>query len=185
VPLQCVADDFATLNMSRWLPYAMGPTLQATGGQIVITPAPSMNGYAGLNLAAFDFTSGHVSIEVPQVVNQPNVENYILVFVTNQNYYAISYDGGRMHYYRREAGVDLASTELYDPTLHRHWRIGHEAGDVYFSTSANGTTWTERYRVPATVPITNIKFELAAGSYAGGTATPGEARFDNFQLCLP
>lgn len=163
----------------------MGPSLQVTGGQLVITPVANANGYAGLNAVAIDFTDGTMSIEVPQVVGQPNVENYILLFTNNQNFYAIGYDGGRMHYYRRDAGVDTAMTEVYSGA-DRFWLIGHAAAtnEVYFSAGATLASVTERYRLPVTVPITNLKVEIAAGSYTGGTASPGQAVFDNFQLCL-
>lgn len=187
LPLSCVADDFTTLDMTRWNPYMMGPSLQVTGGQLVITPPASTNGYAGLDAMPINFTSGTMSIEVPQVVGQPNVENYILLFVTNQNFYAIGYDGGRIQYYRREATVDTASTELYNPTDQRFWVMTHNAptNEMVFSAGPSLAAVTERYRLPITVPITNIQVEIAGGSYAGGSAAPGQAKFDNFQLCLP
>lgn len=181
----CVTDDFSSLDLVRWNPYMAGPSLQVTGGQLVITPVANANGYAGLNAVATDFTDGTMSIEVPQVVGQPNVENYILLFTNNQNFYAIGYDGGRMHYYRRDAGIDTAMTEVYSGA-DRFWLIGHTAAtnEVYFSAGATLASVTERYRLPVTVPITNLKVEIAAGSYTGGTASPGQAVFDNFQLCL-
>lgn len=186
-PLTCVVDDFSSLDMARWYPYTLGPTLQVTGGELVITPAPNAMGYAGLNSREMDFTGGNAAIEVPLVVGEPNVENYLLVFVDNDNYYAISYDGGRMHYYRREARNDLASTDTYSAQMYRYWLIGHDAAanEVYFWAGPTRMSFAERYRVTATVPVTSMKIELAAGSYATGTATPGQARFDNFQLCLP
>lgn len=186
-PLTCVVDEFNDLDMARWYPYATGPTLQVTGGELVITPAPNAMGYAGLNSRATDFTGGNAAIEVPLVVGEPNVENYLLVFLDNDNYYAISYDGGRMHYYRREARNDIASTDTYSAPMYRYWLIGHDAAanEVYFWAGPARMSLAERFRVTATVPVTSIKIELAAGSYATGTAKPGEARFDNFQLCLP
>jgi hypothetical protein len=185
--LTCESDDFSTLDLVRWDDYQMGPTLTLDSDQILITLPSSMNGYAGLDSAAFDFTGGTAQLEVPEVVGGTNVENYMIVFLNNQNFYAVGYDGGRMHFYRREAGVDTASTELYSSSAHRYWRLGHAAAtnEIYFATSPDATTWTEGFRLPVTVPITNMKFELAAGSYAGGSAAPGQARFDNYQLCLP
>ena len=187
IALTCEADDFTTLDMARWDVYEMGPTLTLDSGQILIALPSATNGYAGLDTNTFDFTGGVAQLEVPQVVSGPNVENYMIVFSNNQNYYAIGYDGGRMHYYRREAGVDTASTELYSTTAHRFWRLGHArtTNEIYFATSSDTMTWNEAFRLPVTVPITAVKFELAAGSYAGGSASPGQARFDNFQLCLP
>lgn len=187
VALTCDVDDFTTLDIVRWNVYQMGPTLTVNSGQILITLPNSMNGYAGLDTTTFDFTGGMAQLEVPQVVGQPNVENYMIVFTNNQNFYAVGYDGGRMHYYCREAGIDTASSELYSSTAHRFWRLGHAVAtnEIYFATSPDAMTWTERYRLPVTVPMTALKFELAAGSYAGGSASPGQARFDNFQLCLP
>ena len=75
-----------------------------------------------------------------------------------------------MHYLRRDAGVDIVSMEPYDPMDHRFWRIEHvvATNEVTFSTSSDRMSWFERYRLVATVPV-----------------TPGQARFDNFQLCLP
>jgi hypothetical protein len=186
--LTCEVDDFSTLDMARWDVYQMGPMLTLDSGQLLVTLPMSMNGYAGLDTTkTFDFTGGTTQLEVPEVVGATNAENYMIVFLNNQNFYAIGYDGGRMHYYRREAGVDTASTEAYSSTAHRFWRLGHATAtnEIYFSTSPDATTWNEHYRLPVTVPITAVKFELAAGSYAGGSAAPGQARLDNYQLCLP
>jgi hypothetical protein len=187
VALTCETDDFTTLDMARWDVYETSPMLTLNGGQVLITLPMSMNGYAGLDSASFDFTGGTAQLEVPEVVGGTNVENYMIVFLNNQNFYAVGYDGGRMHSYRREAGVDTASTAPYSSTAHRFWRLGHASvtNEIYFATSPDAMTWTEALRLPVTVPITNVKFELAAGSYAGGSAAPGQARFDNYQLCLP
>ena len=165
----------------------MGPTMQVTGGQLVVTPPSNTNGYAGLDAMPINFTNGTLAIEVPQVVGQPNVENYLILFTTNQNLYSIGYDGGRMHYYRREASVDTASTELYNVADQRFWKMTHTAAtnEIIFSAGPTLASVTERFRIPVTVPITNIKIEIAAGSYAGGATAPGQAKFDNFQLCLP
>jgi hypothetical protein len=189
VAINCTSDDFSAGTGSTWVAFGNASfTTSFASGRLDISLTPSMNGYAGIDgKTAFDFTGASVTIEVPLVVGQPNTENYILVYVAMTSFYAISYDGGRLHTYRRVMGTDTAMTFPYDSTNDRHWRIAHDpaAGEIVFSTSADRMTWLERYRVPATIPVTALSVELAAGEYLGGTASPGAAAYDNFDLCVP
>lgn len=188
IALTCRTDDFSAGTGSTWVSFGNASfTTSFASGRLDISLTPSMNGYAGIDgRTAFDFTGAAATVEVPLVVGQPNTENYLLVYVDKPNFYAISFDGGRLHTYRRMAGSDTAMTLPYDATNHRHWRIAHDpvASEIVFLTSADRTTWLERYRVPATVPVTALTVELAAGEYLGGTASPGAAAFDNFELCV-
>lgn len=106
---------------------------------------------------------------------------------TNQDEYLIDYDGGLMHYLRRDAGVDIVSMEPYDPMDHRFWRIEHvvATNEVTFSTSSDRMSWFERYRLVATVPVTALEVEIGAGSYQGGSPSPGPGAVRQLQLCLP
>ena len=189
VALTCTADDFSAGTGSTWVTFGNASfTTSFASGRLDISLTPNMSGYAGIDgRNAIDFTGANATIEVPVVVGQPNTENYILVYLDNSNFYAISYDGGRLHTYRRMMGTDTAMTFQYDPTNHRNWRIAHDsaASEIVFSTSADRMTWIERYRVPATIPVTALTVELAAGEYLGGTASPGAAASDNFDLCVP
>lgn len=186
--LTCTGDNFDTgVPVARWMTYAVGPTLQAVGMEVRITLNANMNGYAGLDSKfAIDLTDGTAQIEVPMVVGTPNAENYFILNVDNMNYYGMHFDGGSMYYRRRTGGNDFVLNEAYDAVAHRYWRFGHDVtkNEIVYATSPNATDWTERFRAPVTVPITALQAEVAAGEYAGGSPTPGEARFDNFQLCL-
>jgi hypothetical protein len=189
IALRCTNDDFSAGAGSSWVSFGNASfTTSFAGGRLDISLTPSMSGYAGIDgAAALDFTGASATIEVPLVVGQPNAENYILVYVDNTNFYAISYDAGRLHTYRRMMGTDTAMTFPYDPTNQRHWRIAHDptASEIVFSTSADRMAWLEHYRVPAAIPVTALSVELAAGEYLGGTASPGAAAYDNFELCVP
>jgi len=70
--------------------------------------------------------------------------------------------------------------------MERFWVMTHNGptNEMVFAAGPSMAAATERYRLPITVPITNINVEIAAGSYAGGAASPGQAKFESLQLCL-
>jgi len=46
-------------------------------------------------------------------------------------------------------------------------------------------TWVAMGTVPVTVSLTLLRAQLLGHVYKAGIATPGRARFDNFEVLLP
>jgi hypothetical protein len=187
----CTPDDFNAGALSRWVPYtnAGGFAAQFVAGELQITLPASSNGYAGVESipATQDLTGVRVSVESLAVVATGNLETYMLIYVDPNNWYGFDYDFGVLRLARRVAGVDVEITVAPDPVAQRFWQMEHfpATSEVAFSVSPDRVQWTEHYRIAATVPVTNMGIEIAAGAYSGGEPSPGMPRFDNFELCLP
>jgi hypothetical protein len=68
----------------------------------------------------------------------------------------------------------------YNPGSHRFWRVRHvqTTNTVVFETSGNGTGWTTQKTVNVGFSLTGLKFQLHAGAYGNGNASPGAAKYD-------
>jgi hypothetical protein len=72
----------------------------------------------------------------------------------------------------------------YSATSHAWWRIRETSGSVYWETSADGQTWT----IQASALTTNLAFVCGirptffTETWGSGSASPGEARYANFNV---
>ena len=155
-----------------------------------ITIDPSVTGEAGAIYGRrLDLVGGFVEVEVPQLVNNdPNVENYIRLRTGTSNDfgYVIRYGEGYIDFRTRVDNVyAIHSVRPYE-TADRFWRIenGPTSNEVTFMTKpAADAPWRVETTQPAMVAFDDLQVLLVAGSYRGGTAEPGYARFDNFAVC--
>ena len=74
------------------------------------------------------------------------------------------------------------ATLTYSPTQHLYWRVRESAGTIYWDTSADGTTWTNR----AQTSISGLSFSpssvsvyLTTKEFSTGSASPGTGKFSN------
>ena len=190
----CEHDEFADprIDGARWsitIPLGTPPVL-LENEQLVIRPASFVEGYNGVHtIEPRDLTNASVSVEVAQSIfsgvgdTQFVLKTDILgetdffMIYTNQEYIGFRNSAG---FVPGEAGV------MYTPA-DRFWQIRFENGDVVFETSDSGdaASFNVRRRLPAPIPVTRLFMQLRAGTYAGGSDAPGEARFDNVKICPP
>lgn len=73
-------------------------------------------------------------------------------------------------------------TDTYDPAVHKWFRIREASGTIFWDTSVDGVTWTNRTSVatPA-IDITSLQIELYADSDGAVSHT---VRFDNYNFPL-
>jgi len=71
----------------------------------------------------------------------------------------------------------------FDPTLHRFWRIRHDAGAdlVFWETSPDAEAWTAHRVEAPPITITDLYLTLGAGT-SDPQAAPAQSMFDNVNL---
>jgi hypothetical protein len=74
-------------------------------------------------------------------------------------------------------GVDIA----YNATDHRYWRIVSDAGKIYWDTSGDGITWTERRNKTEPSWASEANLALSLQSHRGD-GTTNFAEFDNVNV---
>lgn len=82
------------------------------------------------------------------------------------------------------AGTETFGTLTYNATTHRWLRIRHSGTAVFWDTSPDGSTWTNRRTAPLLLTITSGAVRLYSG-FSGTVAAPGFAEFDNVNLNIP
>lgn len=87
-------------------------------------------------------------------------------------YVEIGRDGAYLEIEQRIAGSTVTSYEtLYDNDI-RYWRIRGAGGQVYWDTSADGTTWNNVLQADAQLDLSAVMIELGAGQYTAGSIAP-------------
>ena len=186
-------------------------TVSQQGGRLVITPRSNVsgfhyNGYVSVN--SIDFTNGQASVEVPQVASG-GAETIFALGTDPDNYFrfvAGTLASPSVAAALKDASAaglawPLSSSELvlvfqvkvngvlsqqvipYDATLHRFWRMRHDAqvSAIVFETSPDNQVFTERWRKTLEKSVSALVCEISAGT-AAPVANPGQAVFDNFSL---
>lgn len=177
-----LADDFedGVQNVSLWEASYVdsGTSYAESGGNLVITPAPNTAGaYAGYRSQRFyDLRGQRIVVEVAQVASG-TATTALAVEYRKGTHTGISVENGQLH-----ATVTIASSYSrlastpYDPVRHRYWAVEERAGQIYFETSSNGSTFDVLLEVPEPFDVSLVRGTLFAGT-AAAIATPGEARF--------
>jgi hypothetical protein len=186
-------------------------TVRQQNGRLVITPRSNVsglhyNGYVSVN--SIDFTNGQASVEVPQVASD-GAETIFALGTDSDNYFRFvagtpaspSVAAALKDASAAGRARPLSATELvlvfqvkangvlsrqvipYDATLHRFWRMRHDAqaNAVVFETSPDNQVFTERWRKTLEKSVSALACEMSAGT-AAPVADPGQAVFDNFSL---
>lgn len=78
------------------------------------------------------------------------------------------------------AYADSAAALPYDPVAHRWLRIQHSGTTVYWDTSADGVSWTNRASWVPSFYVWNLYVQLYSGLEANAASSPTLGVFDNF-----
>lgn len=194
-PYACMSDDFGGTTISQyWLKFEQLSTLKVSQNNelvidLTLAQSSSQNGEAGLvTPSTYDFRNGRVTVELEQAVGgtQFHAECYLNVFLDYTHHYAIDVSSGQL-FVGSVIGVDHNKelTRDYDPVAHRFLRIESTDGVLSFQTSADGIDFYTQHALTSAFDLSAIKFRLVAGTFDGGEAAPGMAKFDNYEVCLP
>lgn len=187
----CETDGFqAPLLDARWKVDTPDGrvTVGIEAGELVIRPPSLFDGYNAVSTASSrDLTNKIVTVQVVESLNTENGDTQFAVALDPRvptNYFLMythtSYIGWRKSI--DNINVEDGLTYTLDD---RFWQIRFESAEVVFATSLDGEAFRERYRLPTGMPVTQMFVKLSAGTYSGGSSTPGQARFDNVKICTP
>lgn len=192
-PPACMpTDDFAGMDIApEWNQFRNNPygITQDETLRLDLGGAPTTNGEAGVRyLRAFDMRGGSVEVEVPHVVNADNnLENYMRLRARGDNSrnYSIRYGNDKLDFRIEGRGDTPFPVITYSAQNHRFWKISNEPGTnmVSFWTRGISDGWFLQTMKPAAIPLDAMEIMFVAGTYNGGTMTPGYAEYDNFAVC--
>ena len=176
--LSTLQDDFSSTNTTKWS-FSTGATV--SGGALRIVPG-STYAYAFSN-ASYDLTGSYALLQAVQTpsVGTGTIEMY-LALVSGSNELDILWVNGNLYFRESVAGVHNDTSVVFNPLLHKWWRIRENSGTIYWETSPNCFNWTvQRSKTFAIPSITALAVNLTSGYY-GTETTPGTALYDNFNV---
>ncbi|MGW5126673.1 hypothetical protein ACWEQ7_21985 [Streptomyces sp. NPDC004069] len=184
---ELLADDFtgSTVNASRWPDAYGGVTL--VGGRARVPAVPA---YAGLqSAAAWKLEGSHVFVEVPAVPAATGTATTATVHVLTAvegtslgfTYNAIA--GTLRLFSNIDYWDDTAVTLTYSGTTHRWWRLREQGGTVYWDTSQDGVTWTNRRSLATPAWVKGAKtLRLETPAYSTNSASTSYAEFAHLNV---
>jgi len=148
---------------------------------LVNTAGQHNNGYT--SAAVLNMTNARAVVEVVKTTVGASAATTFAVGMDSDNWYRTLVFDGRLYFQDKVNGVKSSADLAYDASLHHFWRIRHDAASdaIVFETSGDGQAWTAQRTIARKMPITNLRVELDAGTYAAMSA-PGTAIFDNFRF---
>jgi hypothetical protein len=176
--LETLTDTFpgTSIDTSLWSG-GTGGTLSVTSGELSLTPTTGTSyAYAG---AIYDLNESELVVQVTGAPSVAGSGGTVLGVVT----YGSSDQNSYWMYLTRAGGsstitlkfdsrvADIATNRFsvtWDPALHAYWRVREEGTTVYFETSADGLTYTERWSGTAVVGITTTGGEVGLFSRQSG-----------------
>jgi hypothetical protein len=186
-------DTFDGTTISpRWNVFMQLSTLQVYQSDafvIDLTQAPMSpdDGEAGaLTLNSHNFSDGFVSVQVPQVTGGTmfHAETHLDVFLDFKNFYAFDYNSGILQVASNIGGTyKEENSRDYSASQDRFWRIESAGSVLTFQTSQDGKAFETVTTVAAAFSLDAVHIRLVAGTFGGGEAAPGMAKFDNYELC--
>jgi len=178
-----------SLNLTLWKKGVISGTadgnvtVNETNGQLQITPRANYaaGAYNGLiSVSNYDLTGKYLYAKVVQVANSStDADTDFFIAKDSANTVGIVQEHGFLYFYKNVNGAytNLASIS-YSPSTHLWWRLRESVGKVYFDTSADGSTWSNRYSTPSPFSLLSVKIGLIAGTW-DSISSPGKAIFDN------
>jgi hypothetical protein len=185
--VKTLSDNFNdnSRNTALWNISTDTGTIAETEGQLVITPASNnpgnpYDGYVSVN--TYNLTGSEITVQAVQgVAFTTGVEQVLSLYITSANSMSMLYSNNNIGLRLRTANVNNDTFVSRNDTNMRWWRIRELNGFIYWDTSPNGLTWTNRRTAAATFAVTSLTVSLSAGTWQN-VASPGVAIFDNVNM---
>jgi hypothetical protein len=159
------------------------------GGFKITPPGNTSGSWPLLSVETYDLTESSVSIELRQALPAASVVTTQFLCSadspTHANYVGFSLNNGTLTFRRRVAGTNNDTSTTYNATTHRWLRLRESAGTVYWDTSTDGVTWTNRRSNATGLTLTSVTLYLSGAVSNTSVANPGSAIFDNLNLPSP
>ena len=188
--LHTLYDNFDNNSLAtKWNEFEQsGVTVTETNQQIEIDlPNPGeLNDYAELSADdTFDLEDSYAFLEVTEVPNTgTDAVGAFQIEISSGNDIWIQVERGVIYIYRRVATVTTLVTSFsYNATTHRWWRMREAGNVIYWDTSEDGISWTNRasYTHSWGTDINTVSVFIYALCYKAETA-PGTFAIDNWSL---
>lgn len=114
--------------------------------------------------------SVYAKVSMPSVGNGSKEFFFTLEADTN-NSISFIISGSTLYMRRRQGGTNSNTTLTYSSTSHKYLRIRNYNNTLYWDTSADGVTWTERRNATYTLNITNMRLQFFAGYWNSESAS--------------
>jgi hypothetical protein len=181
-PAVLFADSFDDSGLAGWQPWVhSGCTSTEVGGFLQLVFGSSAGPYCGADTQqVFDLRGRSVTLELAQGAIDDGFEEYVLLFNGDDQVQMFREQEGLTMQFRTSAGLRSTRTITNDTTAQRHWRIRESGGTVFWETSPDRVTWTQRHSAASPIDVSSLRLELAAGRFAGSGALT--VRFDNVEV---
>jgi hypothetical protein len=186
-----ISDDFTSEDTTKWF---WGASASVSNRQLI---CPANNNYDGGIYDATPYRSiigSSMSVEclqVPNIVSNHSTECYLEFsggggWLTVPNLRIGWSDGNFICEYSLGDGVshNLLSTP-FDPVAHRWWRLRESGGTVFWDTSPDYITWTNRATVATFAGLNARQIWVGSGVWATETDPTGTAIFAHFNVTVP
>jgi hypothetical protein len=194
--LDTLNDNFNdnSLSSAKWFSYTGGTsTLNETNSRLecALPASAGSTDVAGIeNQTPKDFTSSYALVQIVQAVSSgtnanqtlavyddaggtgDSITNSVMWFIEAGTLYARKYVGG--------VATNIGTLSFVLAT-HKWWRLRESGGTVYWDTSTDGMTWTNRFSNAPGITMTSTNIDLECKCYKAET-NPGTGIYDNFNL---
>lgn len=187
LPLRASFDTFTDRfnDASKWTPDGLA---EISGGTLNLPAQTAANDYdEARSYREFDLTGAAVYFELIERLSGINSDDVVIYLdAAGDNHLAIWASRTQIGFRTKIDGQFSNIIIPYDPAVHRWWRIREDTGTIYWDTSHDGITWTNRRSVPTPFDVTALSLSLLSGYWdaaENGLAT-GAVRIDNVNVTV-
>lgn len=183
-------DNFANNTIDPcWVAAQSGSATAAeTGGQARFTLPSSTAGShdaSYTSAATYDLTGDGFVIDIQTMVATGVAATaYFDLLLDDSNYLRWRQLSNAITARTLIAGVDTQRyTATWSSSTYKYLRIRESGGTIFWDSSSNGTSWTNRASLANPFGVTALKIRF--GASCGNVASPGSLRLDDVNLILP
>lgn len=181
---ETLTDNFATQDTGKWSWWAAA---SVSSGQLALACNNSYTGTIYSN-TSYDLTASSIVVQLVQATNAGNGGTQLVFNVSTSqaantsNSIGFYLNNGTLYYMNAGGSFASVGTTTYSSTTHKWLRVRESGGTVYWDTSADGVSWTNRASSASpAITVTTVYVNFVVG-YFGTEPSPGSALFDNFNL---
>jgi hypothetical protein len=164
------AGDSVALDWSPWVGSGTC-TIAAASGAAVLTFPGTGGSFCGVDTDhLYDLTDDALAFAILAAPADPTFVTFGELVTPDQvNRIDVRISDGTVRMRQVSGGSAVTSSSIdYDPVAHRHWRLREAGGRVFWDTSPDGASWTNRAAADLQVEVTAMFFTLAGGHDAPG-----------------
>lgn len=181
--IQNLIDNFNdnSLDGAKWSDWGGANTNETNSELEILVDSTSYHGIQSV-ATDWDLTNSYFFIQVKDAGDQTTTEEAypMELFDINGDSVLIAISGNNVIAQSRVGGINItAASILYDPLVHRWFKIREDSGTIYFDYSTDGHAWNNFASVvSSTILIDALYVFIYAGAY-GTVTTPHTHKFDN------